>query len=288
MAATRAPFEPLDRLARFSWDWAPALCDPAHGCTDYHRSWSLVRLLELGGALPAGLPFFERELAALAREGRRRVLVCGGADTGVTALAVSAFRAAGVAPDIVFLDRCRTTCAQNELMLRELGLGAEVLVADARDVACAPVDAVVAHSFLHLLPAAVRPGVLQGWARVLKPGGRVLMSCGLSDDEADWVRLKDAGEIGARRDSLAQAADRAGYSPSDAAEIAETAARFWATSPGQAPALTEANLRDAFGRAGLEVLAIDRLPFEEARGPIALTTREGSRRRRAEVLARRP
>lgn len=288
MAATRAPFEPLDRLARFSWDWAPALCEPAHGCTDYHRSWSLVRLLELGGALPAGLPFFERELAPLARAGQRRVLVCGGADTGVTALVVSAFRAAGAEPEIVFLDRCRTSCAQNELMLRELGLAAEVLVADARDIACAPVDAVVAHSFLHLLPGPVRPGVLQAWARVLKPGGRVLMSCGLSDDETDWVRLKDAAEIEARRDSLARTASHAGYSSSEAAQIAETAARFWATSPGQAPALTEASLRAAFGRAGLQVLAVDRRPLEEARGPIALTTREGSRRRRAEVLGRRP
>lgn len=288
MAPTRAPFEPLHRLARFSWDWAPALCDPAHGCTDYHRSWSLVRLLELGGALPAGAPFFQRELAPLAQAGQRRVLVSGGADTGVTALVVSAFRAAGTDPEIVFVDRCRTTCAQNELMLRELGLAAEVRVTDARQIDCAPVDAVVAHSFLHLLPAAIRPGVLEAWARVLKPGGRVLMSCGLSDDEGDWVRLKDAAEIEARRGSLARAAAAAGYAAAEAEEIAATAARFWATSPGQAPALTEANLRAAFGRAGLELLSVDRRPLQEARGPIALTTREGSRRRRAEVLGRRP
>ncbi|HWS75504.1 MAG TPA: hypothetical protein VN324_10230 [Quisquiliibacterium sp.] len=87
-------FEPLDRLARFSWDWAPALCQPGHGCQDYHRSWSLVRLLELGGAMPAGVAFFQRELGALAKAGRRRVLVSGGADTGLMAVVVSAYRAA--------------------------------------------------------------------------------------------------------------------------------------------------------------------------------------------------
>lgn len=278
-------FEPLDRLARFSWDWAPSLCQPGHGCLDYHRSWSLVRLLELQGALPASLPFFQRELGALARLGQRRVLVSGGADTGVTALVVSAFRREGVDPDLVFVDRCATTCWQNRLFARELGLDADVRTLDASEMDCPPVDAVVAHSFLHLLPGSERPRVLQAWARVLKPGGLVLMSGGLSEDESDWVRTKDPGQIQARRQSLEQAAGRAGFDATTAGEIAATAARFWSTSPGKAPAITAGNLRESLRRAGFGLRRIEGQGIDAVRGPIALTTRETSRRQRAEVVA---
>jgi SAM-dependent methyltransferase len=277
-------FEPLDRLARFSWDWAPALCDPAHGCVDYHRSWSLVRLLELEGALPAGLAFLTRELAPLAAKEEPRVLVSGGADTGVCALVLTAMRAHSAVPDIVFADQCRTTCWQNSLFLRELGVRAEVLAMDAARVDCAKVDAVVAHSFLHFLPGPKRYEVLRAWARVLRPGGRVLMSCALSEDESDWVRLKDLQEVDARRNTLEIAAGAAGFE-AEASEMAETAARFWATSPGKSPALTEANVRRDFADAGLDVVSIGVHSLDGARGPMALTTRETSRRERAEIVA---
>jgi SAM-dependent methyltransferase len=278
-------FEPLDRLARLAWDWAPALCRPEHGCVDYHRSWSLVRLIELGGALPAGRDFFQRELGALVRAGARRVLVSGGADTGVTSLVVAAFRAMGGQPELVFVDRCETPCVQNLLLARELGLSAEVRPMDAAAIDCAPVDAVVAHSFLHLVPGPDRPGVLQAWARALKEGGRLLMSCRLSDDEADWVRAKDGASIEVRRRSLEQGARRLGYGDA-CAEVAATAARFWATSPGQAPALTPANLPRLLEAAGIEMVALS-LEGDTgvAPGPLALTTRDGARRRRAEVVA---
>ncbi|WP_194792885.1 class I SAM-dependent methyltransferase [Caenimonas koreensis] len=279
------PFEPLDRLARFSWDWAPALCDTAHGCADYHRSWSLVRLLELGGALPAGQPFFTRELAEVARGSSRRVLVAGGADTGLTAMTIAAFRAQGSEPELVFVDRCRTTARQNELFAGHLRLPIDVQVCDAAAVDCAPVDAIVAHSFLHLLPHAKREEVIAAWSRVLKPGGRVVMSCAVSHAESDWVRAKDLAQVEQRRLGLQQRAGQAGFEPPVAAEIAATAARFWATSPGQAPALTQANLRASFARAGIEVRHIGLQGVEEVRGPLAITTRETSKRERAEVVA---
>ncbi|HVZ43457.1 MAG TPA: class I SAM-dependent methyltransferase [Ramlibacter sp.] len=278
-------FEPLERLARFAWDWAPALCDPAHGCLDYHRSWSLVRLLELGGAVPSGSAFFQREIAALAREGGRRVLISGGADTGVTSLVVDAFRAAQAEPDLVFVDRCRTPCWQNRLFARERGSGWEVLNMDAQDIDCAPVDAVVAHSFLHLLDARVRTGVLAAWARVVKPGGRVLLSCALSAGEDDWVRTKDAELIGERRMSLERAAGAAGFAPAQAREIAAAAARFWATSPGRPPALTRENVRASLQNAGFELVSIDTSPIASVKGPLAVTTRETSPRERAEIVA---
>lgn len=278
-------FEPLADGARLAWAEAPRLCRPEHGCADYHRSWSVVRLLELGGELPAGYPFFARELRGLARLRGARVLVSGGADTGVTAIVARALREAGAQARIVFVDRCRTPCRQNEHFARFAGLDLEAYAVDARDIACEPVDAVVAHSFLHLLPAGVRPAVVQAWARVTRPGARVLVSTAISADEGDWVRTRDPQRIGERRGRLAEAATAAGFGADEAREIAGTAARFWATSPGQPPALTRANLRALFEAAGFVLERLDTEPLGGDRGPLSLATRETSRRERAELVA---
>lgn len=279
-------FEPLADLARFSWREAPRLCRPEHGCAGYHRSWSLVRLLELGGELPAGYAFFARELAALAaRAARPRVLVSGGADTGVTAAAVMALREAGAQPSVVFVDRCLTPCRQNELFARAAGFDLQVQAVDARDIDCPPVDAIVAHSFLHLLPAGVRAAVLQAWARASRPGTVVLVSTAVGQDEGDWVRTRDPRKIEQRRARLAGSAAAAGFPRAEAEEVAATAARFWATSPGQPPALTLSNLRALFESAGFVLERLDTWPLGADRGPLSLATNETSRRLRAELVA---
>ncbi|MBI5277261.1 MAG: class I SAM-dependent methyltransferase [Burkholderiales bacterium] len=282
---TTASAEPLDRLARFAWDWAPALCQAGHGCMDYHRSWSLVRLLELGGALPRGLDFFRREFEPLARAGRRRVLVCGAADTGFPALVVTAFRAHGCDPELVFVDRCETPCQQNRLYAAHAGIRAEIRAQDAGEIDCAPVDAVVAHSFLHLLDQALRQRVVDAWSRVLAPGGVVLVSTNLSPDESDWVRHKDADAIAKRRASLALTARQAGFDAAAAEEVAEVASRFWSTSPGRPPALTADNLAGLFRTAGLRIARMDTTPLGDQAGPLGLSNRETSARVRACMAA---
>jgi SAM-dependent methyltransferase len=288
-ALPACPFEPLDRLARFAWDWAPSLCDPSHGCQDYHRAWSLVRLLELGGAMPAGVPFFQRELGTLARAGRRRVLVSGGADTGLMAVVVSAFRAVDVVPEIVFADRCETTCMQNRLFARHLGLDAEIRRCDIVEIDCAPVDAVVAHSFLPFFEGAMRQRVIEAWARVARPGAVVLISNAIGTDESRWTQDRDPEKIEARRQTLEQQAVAAGWDVSTAAKAAETAARFWRSSRVRPPALTEANLRAGLERAGFEVRAFDARVRARAEGPSAMVFSSADTRPRAEVVAvRRP
>lgn len=282
-------FEPLDRLARFAWDWAPSLCDPAHGCQDYHRAWSLVRLLELGGAMPAGLPFFQRELGALARAGRRRVLVSGGADTGLMAVVVSAFRAVDTVPEIVFADRCETTCMQNRLFARHLRLEAEIRRCDIVELDCAPVDAVVAHSFLPFFEGPMRQRVIEAWARVTRPGGAALISNAIGTDESRWTQDRDPAKIEARRLTLERQALASGWDASTATQAAEAAARFWRSSRVRPPALTGANLRDGLERAGFEVRAFDARVRAPGEGPSAMVFSAADSRPRAEVLAvRRP
>lgn len=278
--------EPVERLARFSWDWAPTLCQPEHGCANYHRTWSMVRLLELGGALPAGLDFFRRELGLLADAGKRRVLVSGGADTGVMALVVEAFRAAGVRPRITFVDRCETSCWQNRLFARELGLDADVRCMDAAQVDGEPVDAVVSHSFLHFFEGAKRQEVLRAWAGVLAPGGVILMSTPLAPNDAEWKRIPDPVAIEERRQALEASALRAGWPATRAGQLGSVAVAAWSVSPRRWPALTRESLLLGLAQAGFDLRSID--VAAPVGSPSNLGTPPDKRRERAEVVASRP
>jgi SAM-dependent methyltransferase len=281
-------FEPLEALARFSWQHAPSLCDPAHGCLDYHRPWSLVRLLELDGALPSGYPFFAESLAPLAVLGTPRVGISGGADTGVTAMAVMALRHAGCDPRIVFVDRCATPCRQNERFARSAGFEVETLCTDVTQIACEPADAVVVHTFLHFLSAEGRRGALQAWLHALRPGGKVIMQTPAVLDESDWIRTKDMSNIAARCDKLAAKASALGLSPTEAEEFASVAGRFLARIPGQPPAVTPDNVRDLFEQGGFVLQSFEVLPMAGRRGPSALATQETSPRFHVRVVAIRP
>jgi hypothetical protein len=282
-AASGIAAEPLEKLARFGWQWAGSLCRPEHGCVDYHRSWSLVRLLELGGALPAGAESLRQAVAPLAAAGRARVLVSGGADTGVTAMVAGAFRAHGVQPEIVFVDRCRTTCVQNELFAAHAGLQVQVLQCDVGDIDVPPVDAVVAHSFLQLLPAVTRQRAVEAWARVLAPGGIVWTSGPLRQHENDAPPARDAARVAARRVRIEQLARDHGFDASAASEIGACAERFWLKSSSQPPSLTEESVRASFARAGLEVRTIARHDPLDAPGTLGIP--DAQRRPRAEIVA---
>lgn len=276
-------FEPLDRLARFSWDWAPVLCRPEHGCADYHQTWSMVRLLELNGSLPAGAPFFERELGAVAQAGKTRVLVCGGADTGVSALVVKAFRAAGKLPRITFVDRCETSCSQNRLMLHELGLDAEIRCLDALEIDGDPVSAVVAHSFLQRFTGEERERLLQAWSRVVEPGGILLLSGSFAPNEALWDRVPDPDVIDDRRQKLVTSALRAGWQSDAADELGRRAVASWSSSSRKPPAVTQQSLSTGLALAGFDVVRIER--FDPVDSPGNLTIRTDKRQTRAEVVA---
>jgi hypothetical protein len=76
----------------------------------------------------------------------------------------------------VIVDRCRTTLEQQGLFLRLRGVTAEYHQADAVEVSVAPVDAIIAHSFIGFIPEARRQALFANWNRNLAPGGRVLLS----------------------------------------------------------------------------------------------------------------
>jgi SAM-dependent methyltransferase len=281
-----ALIEPLAFLARFSWDWAPLLCNPEHDCCAYHRSWSLVRLIQKAGALPAGLSFFQEQIAGLVAQDRKRVLISGAADTGLLALVCNIFRSLEADPQIVLIDRCRTTVTQNRILASYLGLDADIKQGDIREIDCEPVDAVIAHSFLVFFPQPARQEVINAWGRVLKPGGKVLMSATIAAGEAVPTPPKDEAKILAARPHLEGRARELGLSTTEASELGELAVSLWRKQLAHPPNLTRANLADAFSLAGISLEAVT-LKEKERQGPLASFRLASELLQRGEIVGTR-
>jgi len=245
--------EPLAPLARLSWDRAPELCRPEHGCLDYHRCWSMVRLLRQNGALPSGADFFLREIRTEASADRKRVLISGAADTGVPALILTAFEQADVFPELVIIDQCRTPILQNRTLFDSLRLKAEIRCGDICDLQCEPVDVVVAHSFLHFFPEPARSEVSRAWLRLLKPGGLLLLSNSVCPSESVGPPAKPPGLIEEQIPALVAAAVQAGMAEAEAAEFGALSGEFLRKNRWQRPYITEQNLIRNLIAAGFHI-----------------------------------
>lgn len=277
---TPASIEPLARLARFSFDWASTLCCAEHGCADYHRAWSALRLLELDGAVPAGWRFFHDALGKLPEGNNPRVLVSGSADTGLTAIAAFALPGAR----IVVADRCATTLEQNRLFARHLGREFELHQGDLQALDCAPVDAVLAHSFLIFFTPAQQREVVNTWRRVLKPGGVLLMSNRLTTATTPTLPRHTEAELEARLVRLADRAASLGWAGADIEALRTTAQRFW-SQPGS-PRMAEAQLRALLDEGGFDLLQLDYDDSKAPSGPRS-QTHAAQKGYRAEIIARR-
>jgi len=276
----------LPQLARFAWDRAPVLCDKEHGCRDYHRAWSMIRWLELGGALPVGMEFFHRELEKARLGENARILVSGGADTGLLSLVIRAQRKIGVMPGLIFTDQCLTTIQQNQLLARQQNIPLKTYSGDICRLDCDPVDIIVAHSFLLFFPQPQRQQVTDTWARLLKPGGVVLMSQGVSVDEKTGPPPKDQAKIEERKPAIIDKAKRVGFTATEAQEVGDAAVKLWKMNLMQTPFITRQNLVEGFIKSGLIVEQLQSLE-KEGHGPLRAFTKESKARIRIELVARK-
>ena len=277
--------EPLEMLASVAWDAAPHLCSPEHGCKDYHQVWSYLRLLGIISATTAGGDFFVQEFARLAGEGKKRVLISGAADAGTLALVSTGFRRAGVAPEIVFLDRCQTPVEQNRALAKQLGINCEFICEDIRTLNCAPVDAICTHSFLFFFDRVGRCELFRSWARNLKPGGLVITSNRIGVTAQDSSAAMSEQERTSRVTQLRKAAEDFGGNVADRKEeMGEAAGRMW-MAPGHIQ-ITEAEIREAAADAGLEV---EKFAFQ-SNAPNQKSSYSSARLNnpRAEIILRRP
>lgn len=281
--------EPLGILARFAYDFAPHLCDPAHGCRDYHRGWSLLRQFEARGALPLGLDFFRRELGALAArlgQDRLRILISGAADTGQAAMLIEALRPAGIVPEFVAVDLCATPLMQQRLFLGMAGLRAEFHQADAVTVDVAPVDAIVSHSFIGFVPVPRRQALIANWARLLRPGGRLLVTERMAPRIGLQPGWPDPEERAARRAALAARLAAEDLAEGDRQGMLAAADRLWDLT-GQRHRMGLPEFRAALEAAGLTLLSLAENAEAGSVSPIAARAAAVGRPRH-EAVAEKP
>jgi SAM-dependent methyltransferase len=277
-------------LALYSYHNAPKLCHAAHGCTDYHRSWSLVRWLDLGGKPPAGSAFFKEWITRLADQGRRRVLISGGADTGLTALALDIYKELSALPDITFVDQCQTPVEQNKILATQRGI---TLKAEANNILGfndKPFDIILAHSFLYFFPPETRVKLIKHWYELLAPGGVLLLSQVVHEDEYAEQPMRESEAIRQRANQLGQRLSEQGLSDQDCQEATEVLTRFWMTPVSRPPYPTLRTIEQQATQAGFEIAQIIMHEAKpENSGPISIRKHTDLKGRfRLELAARKP
>jgi hypothetical protein len=280
--APPATHEPLTELAHFAFAQAPRLCRPEHGCGIYHQAWSAMRLFDQDGASPPGSAFIGRELQRL-RKGAR-VLISGSADTGLMAMVDAALPDDGRAR-LVLAERCETPLTQNRQFARLLGREVEFHLGDILALRCAPVDAILAHSFLVHFDAVAQRAVIAKWAELLLPGGVLLLSNRLAPAHRPPRERVPVEANAARLPGILDRARAAGWSATECETLATLARQFWNLPASHT--ITEHQLRSDLAQAGLEVLALD---FDDDAAPTGPASRRNvaSGYRRAEIVARKP
>jgi hypothetical protein len=153
----------------------------------------------------------------------------------------------------VIVDRCRTTLEQQGLFLRLRGVTAEYHQADAVEVAVAPVDAIIAHSFITFIPEARRQALFANWNRNLAPGGRVLLSERfLQPGVAPRIPISP-DERKARLAGVLATLEGEGTTGVERQKVVEAVERLWDQS-GTRPKMPAGLFRESLMAAGLAVL----------------------------------
>ena len=167
--------EPLQKLARFSYDWASTLCGPNSPCSQYHKIWSTVRQFESKGALPAASQLFREELEHSFINGHQSVLISGAADTALLAIVNDASRSMHSKPSITLLDRCMTPVEQNKLYARYLDIKGQFICDDAKGHYPSTYDIIMAHNFLLFFNPDDIHALMKAWSLALNSSGRIVM-----------------------------------------------------------------------------------------------------------------
>ena len=174
------PEEPLAESAPVAQRLARELCPedtaPGDGCAWYHGFWQYLRLLGL--ATTGRMSFISGQLRLLARSGGcSRLLISGGADYAVAAHASWACRQEGVAATITMVDRCETPLALTRWYGERCGVAFKTHRSDILDFpGSSQYDVVAANCFLSYFDSPGRARLLERWASLLRPGGRLILT----------------------------------------------------------------------------------------------------------------
>jgi hypothetical protein len=250
----------IEQLSRFSWHAADHKCRPEDGCQVVHKIWSTLRWLLKQGRPPAGDSFLEERIEALAARGGSRILICGGADTGLLEIVAASDRKLGFRPRVTFVDRCATPCAQNGLLAAGLPFTVDIVQQDILGYLEQSFDLVLAHNFLFFFSPGDQSRVLRRWADLLVPGAELSFVQNLLHDGTP--RQQEPVQPALRE--LSQAARSAGFTSDETSELCQLAAQMWSTEPF--PWIHRRWLTAALQAAGLETERCDLLQSERDTG----------------------
>ncbi|MEN3974550.1 class I SAM-dependent methyltransferase [Emcibacter sp. SYSU 3D8] len=178
--------------------WAPGLCQHdarTESCAWYHGAWQTLRMLGLMSTSGVNAAHYAAELARSRHDPSfRRVLVTGSADYAMLKLIADSRDPSDAPLTYVVLDRCATPLRICEWYAQRHGLHLETLHQDVLDpLPEAAFDAVYTHAFMGNFDADDRQRLVRQWARVLRPGGRVVTVQRVRDDyPGDIVSFSDA------------------------------------------------------------------------------------------------
>ncbi len=190
MTRAALPLSPAQRLDEGLLAAAPRAFELAHElCVDCQRYHALRPYLRLSGeqrGVDTDWDVMEPLLAAEIAGGRRRVLIVGSGDTGITNLVLSAARGTPVA--VTVIDRCATPLVLIHEMAARHGLRVRTLQKDLRQIGMpGAFDLVVGHHVIPFLPPAGRLALLEGAREALAPNGRLVMAT----RDAKWRSLRE-------------------------------------------------------------------------------------------------
>ena len=198
--SSRADMLPADEellaSALLAHRWAPGLCQHGEsgGCDWYHGAWQLLRMLGIMSTSGVNAAHYSAELARMSGDPSfRRVLITGSADYSMLKLITDARVPSDPPLTYVVLDRCATPLRICEWYAERHGLAIETLCQDVlAPLPEAAFDAVYTHAFMGNFDDADRARLVAQWARVLRPGGRVVTVQRVRPDfPGDVVRFSD-------------------------------------------------------------------------------------------------
>ena len=254
------PDEPLAESAPLTYQAAQELCladaESGGSCRYYHGAWQFLRALGLIKKLGGQAPFIVNVLADLAADGGwPRVMVAGAADYSMAAHVYHAYEDSEL--QLTLVDRCKTPLAMNDWYSTRIGRPITLIHEDLLAYESAePYDVAVTSSLLGNFSAEQQAGLFQGFARLLRPGGKLIFTNQVDNKPVPiWSFEDDAvRQLGRTARNLAvDSVERFGFDPDLVEEVALEYGRRRRIHPTPLRAELQQRLEDA----GLKIERFD-------------------------------
>lgn len=190
--------DPLAEAALLARQMAPTLCRPVSRyegvCDWYHGFWLCLRLMGVGKTYGGQAGFYLPALQEIARAGDSpRVLVTGSADYAIPSLVMAAYAREAADLKLTVMDLCETPLYLTRWYAERIGADVATDRADILDYTSEErFDVALTNSFFGSFAPEKRPALFAAWARLLRPGGKLLFTNRLRPGITGVVRFSPA------------------------------------------------------------------------------------------------